>query len=116
MTGSRILRVERLRRVGFGAHRHGARVQGVDGGAIGGCEIDALDARARALAQGEHMMFVAGGAQEGAIAAAANDVERPAFLVEGRACGQVENGELDAAQSSDPWFGHVILPMSLFRA
>ncbi len=104
---------QRLRRVHhLGAERDGLSVQGVDGGAVRRRQMHAEQRRARAFAQGQHVMVAAGAAHMQRVAVAGNILQRPDLAVEVGRLLQVMDGQFDAAQAVDPGGGHGSPPRS----
>ena len=84
-------------------HRHavGFRLgaERVDRGAVGRGEVHAEQARLRPLADGEHMVIAAGGAQVNAVAVGTDLFERPGLGIKIRRLLQIAHAELDAAHA-----------------
>src|SRR5215472_10674965 len=83
------------------AIRLGLGAELIDCGAVWSGEVYAKQSRLRPLADGEHMMLAAGGAQMNPVAVNSDLIERPNLDVEIRRLLEIAHAELDAAHAGD---------------
>jgi hypothetical protein len=92
-----------LRRIAqnLDAIRLGLGAELIDCGAVWSGEVHAKQSRLRPLADGEHMMLAARGAQMNSVAVSSDLIERPNLDVEIRRLLEIAHTELDAAHAGD---------------
>src|SRR5260370_31537459 len=80
--------------------------QRIDRGAVRSSEMHAQEAGLFALADGQHMMLAAGGAEMDAVGLGCDLLQSPDLAVELRRLLEIANAELDAAHAGGPAVCH----------